>query len=410
MVYSQSNVIRKIIELVLIISILAFLDQWFEWGALDWTLDPFLFVVLLFSLRYGLNIGLFSYFMVLVYHMLDLYWSGGDLFLLFYDPREYTELLFLLFVTLACGLYSTSFRERYESLKYGKEEVEEENKELKEALEVLQESQRNMQSKVLESEHTLKRIYEVGKALDQPTPELIRNEAVQIVSKLFHAEEVAIYHVDSSKSALRLRVRKGNKNVFPQTIFVDQATIYQRLFQTKTINVRTVEDNDQSPVLAGPILYDHEVKEILVVNRLDFSRLTSYEIQVMSLVLDWMSNRMEKAVTAQWKEEEKNMHPGTRIYYKSAFDELVDLQEERRIDYDVPYAVIKVELDEFEHISVVEAEILLRAYLREIDIMGYDEKTDIFYFLLPGTEEDKAGIVQERIDKVLKEKGVNYAK
>ncbi|WP_281659167.1 hypothetical protein [Halobacillus sp. Cin3] len=406
MFYQQSSFIRKFIELILVFSVLGFLDQSLEWDMLEWTLNPVFFAVLLFSLRYGLNFALLSFFAALIYHVYDIYQRDGDLFLLFYDPANYLSLLFLLLAGVITGLYSTSFRERYESQQYVLKETKDENEELKTSLTALERSQRVMQAKVLDSEYTLSRIYEVGKTLDQPSPELVRNEAVTIIGDLFEAEDLAVYHVDSSKKSLRLRVRKGNTERLPQTIFIDDAaSIFSRGLKNKTICLKTVDDEADAPVLIGPIVYNQDVREVLVIDQLDFAKLTKYEVQILSLVLDWMANRIERAGEYLRKEEEQKMYPGTSIYDKEAFDELVQLQEKRAEKYGVPYSVVSIDVSPYREMSAVEAEIILRAYLRELDIMGYDQTEQHFHFLLPGTSSENASIVEERIYKALDTKG-----
>lgn len=397
-------------ELLVAIIGLGLIDQWFALEMTEWTLNPFVFAVLLFSLRYGLNIGLMSFLLTLGYYLIEASRSGGDLFLLFYDSNRFIEILFLLLLSVIGGLYGTSFKERYESLSDRNDELNDDNEEMKEVIELMEGSQKSMQERVLESEYTLKRIYQVGKALDQPTPDLIRNEAIQIISDLFKADEVAIYRVDSSRSAMRLSVRKGSKEVFPQTIFVDhESSMYRRLFANKTVTIRTVDDEDGSPVLVGPVVSNYEVREVLIINNLDFAKLTSYEIQILSLLLDWVSDRIDKSQAAVWKEEETQMFPGTRIYIKEAFDEKVAMQQQRKETYGVDYSIVELPFEGFHDMSKVEAEIILRAYLRELDIIGFDESSQTFSFLLPGTEEEKATIVEKRIQKFLYEKGVNYA-
>ncbi|MCA0972054.1 hypothetical protein LCM20_15715 [Halobacillus litoralis] len=409
MIYRQTSTIRKIVELIIIVSVVGLIDQWFALNATEWLFNPFIFIILLFSLRYGLNIGLLTFFITTLYYVADESFNGGDVFLLFYDEGNYIELLFLLVLTIIGGMYGTGAKERYESLHYSYDEVSDENKEMREVVEMMEESQKSMQERMLESEYSLKRIYEVGKSLDQPNADLIRNEAIRIISDLFQAKEVALYHVDSSQHAMRLYVRKGSTETFPQTIFINSDSLmYQRLFTNQTITLRTVQDEEGAPLLAGPVVTKGVVKEVLLIDHMDFARLTSYEIQILSILLDWLSDRLEKAHKVALKEEESLMYPGTRIYYKEAFYDKVEIQKKRSQTYGVPYSIIQLGFDGSGNMSLLEVEVILRAYLREIDRIGFDEENQQILFLLPGTEESKASVVENRIQKYLNEKGVHY--
>ncbi|ASF40458.1 hypothetical protein CEH05_15395 [Halobacillus halophilus] len=407
MIYTQTSTWRKFIELFVIMLIAALLDQYLEMNMTQWTLSPFIMIVLFFSLRYGLTLGLSAFLLTVSYLIVSVELNNGDLFLLFYESDTYLVMLFTLLIAVISGTYSTSFKERYESLTYSYGEIMDERNELKKTIELMKESQRVMQEKVLDSEYTLSRIYQVGIALDQPTPDLIRNEATTIISNLFKAEEVGIYHLDSSRKALRLHVRNGESKRLPQTLFIDEHSFfYKRIFQNKTVTIRTVDDDENTPLVAGPIVSNNEVEEVLIIDQLDFSRLTKYEIQIMSLVLDWMSNRMERAKEAKREEDKENMYPGTRVYYADVFEDLVDVQRMRKEHYHVPFSVVSVDLSSHKNLSVIETEIILRAYLRELDVIGFNQETHTFYFLLPGTEEAKAWMVEKRIKQALRTKGV----
>lgn len=354
-------------------------------------------------------IGLLGFLAALVYYSLEVMWGGGDVFLLYYDTSSFMEVLFLILITIIAGLYGTSFKERYDSLRDKNEELTEENEDIKDVMSLLEDSHKSMQNRVLGSEHTLKRIYEVGKALDKPTPELVRNEAISVISDLFKVEEVAIYRVDSSRRAMRLNVRKGPEDVFPQTIFINEDhSMYRRVLTSKTVTIRTIDDKEEAPLLAGPVTLGNEVRDILLINDLEFNRLTNYEIQILSLILDWLSDRIEKSSEMVMKEEETKMWPGTHIYYKYAFDEKVALQQYREGEYDVDYSVLRLKFEGFHGMSKVEAEMILRTHLRELDVIGFDEENEEFCFLLPGTKPEHAPIVEERIRQCLYEKGVNY--
>ncbi|WP_273849885.1 hypothetical protein [Guptibacillus spartinae] len=410
MIYTQKNTARKLIEVIVVIVLIGMSDQLFQLHLTTWELDPLFFFVLLFSLRYGLTLGLLSFFLALIYHMMAIGFNGGDIYLLFYDMSEASWIIFSLLLAIVCGLSSTSFQERYESLHYRHDELKDENEQLTESIKLLEHSQKTMQEKMLEFEHSLTRIYQVGKALDQSSPELIRNEAISIISNLFKAKELAIYHLDSSKRTLRLHIRKGDSNHLPQTVFIEEdSAVYKRLFRNKTITLRTIEDENNSPVLVGPIIYGNEIKEVLVIYQVDFAKLTTYEIQIMSLVLDWMSSRIEKATELELKEEKIKMFQGTNIYFKEAFEQKVQIQKKRSEKFDQSFSVIHVQFAEFDQITPIEAEIILRSYLREIDLMGYDPSENIFSFLLPGTAPENAQTVKERIKKALTEKGGLHA-
>ena len=140
MIYRQSSLVRKSIELILVIAGLGMIDQIFGLEMREWTLNPFLITVLLFSLRYGLTIGISSFLLVLVYYLADMVIGGGDIFLVFYSFDRFINVALLLLVAIIGGMYGTSFRERYESLSDRNSELYEENENVKEVIQSVEES------------------------------------------------------------------------------------------------------------------------------------------------------------------------------------------------------------------------------------------------------------------------------
>lgn len=409
MFYTQSSTMRKIVELFLLIIVMAAIDPLFNIKLSEWDIRPFFFFILLFSLRYGLYIGVLSFLLVSLYRIGSLYIAGDDVLLLFYNTSEQAWFFIHLLTAIVCGLYSTSFRERYESLHYRFQETDDENQELTETITMLEHSHKRMQEKVLDSEHSLNRIFQIGLRLDQPSPELVRNEAINVLSELFRAETLGLYHVDSSKKSLRLRLRKGEAEHLPQTIFTEgDSHIYQRMLTQKTIILRTVEDEAEAPVLVGPIVSQDEVTEAIVIHQIDFAKLTSHELQIMSLILEWTATRINRANSQMQQQERNSMYPGTRIYKHEAFSSLVTQQEKRKEEFDIPYSILEIPFYTSVDVSLVETEIILRTRLRELDIIAYNHSTSTFYFLLPGTNQENAVIVRERIKALLQEKDGMY--
>ncbi|KGX89290.1 hypothetical protein N781_09315 [Pontibacillus halophilus JSM 076056 = DSM 19796] len=406
MIYTQTRTRQKIIELLVVFSVFGIVDQYWNLQLIDRALNPLFFITMLVALRYGLYIGLLSFILSVGYHVIDVMLGGGDLFLAFYDGREQVWLFFNLIIAFACGLFSTSWQERYESLRYRNDELLDDNKELKDAVNLLEDSQRVMEEKMLESKHSLSRVLHIAKALDQPTPELIRNEAITLISDLFETNELALYHVNASKETLRLRIRKGTSTKLPQTLFVEEgSSIYKRLFQTKSITIRTVQDEHDSPTVVGPLIYDNEIQEVLVIDHVQFERLTSYEVQVLSLILEWTSSRIRRATEWGQKEEETYKFKGTSVYNVEGFKRQVELQQKRGQQFDLPFSLLKINLSGYSEIPLTEMELNLKSCLREIDVIGYDPNGPTLHFLLPGTAPDQKAIVESRIREALQRRG-----
>ncbi|MGX8176322.1 hypothetical protein ACWS7L_02395 [Exiguobacterium artemiae] len=404
MIYTQHRNSIKWIEMIVSILIIGLLDYMFSLSISKWIIDPLIFYILLFSLRYGLLGSFVSFLFTLGYHLLFLAVEGSDILLFLYDQQELMWIVFHFLVAVTAGMFSTSFQERYLSLRLRQEEVTEENTRLLETLEALRLAQDTMQKKLLDSNHTLTKIYQIGTDLDQSVADIVRDKLVSTFEQSFKAKHLAIYHVDASRLTLRLHVRFGDKEKLPQTLFIDpESNIYQRMFKQKAIAIRTVDEFDV-PLLIAPIQYDGKIQEVLVVQEIDFNRLTTYEMNVMQLILDWTGSRIEKAMLMEWNETRHELIEGTHIYQLHHFNEKIQYQEYRLQHYGQPYSTVQMPVADVP-LSLIEMELILRQSMREIDLIGFDEETRTLHFLLPGTPEEYAQRFKERIRDVFLRKG-----
>ncbi|WP_214747005.1 MULTISPECIES: GAF domain-containing protein [unclassified Exiguobacterium] len=404
MIYTQHRQGIKWIEMIVSILIIGTLDYMFNLSILKWTIDPLIFYILLFSLRYGLLGAFASFLFTMIYHLSSLAWAGEDVLLFVYDRGELSWIILHFLVAISCGMFSTSFQERYLSLRLRQEEVTEENERLRDTLEKLRVAQEAMRNKVLESNHTLTNIYRIGTELDQSVADIVRDKLLQILQDSFDAKEIAIYHVDASRRTLRLHIRFGDKELLPQTMFIDpEQGIYQRMFQKQAIAIRTIDETDV-PLLIAPIRYDGRIQEVVVIQSIAFERLTNYEMHVMQLIVDWTGSRIEKAMLMEWIETRHELIEGTRIFKREHFEKKVKYQEYRREHYGQPYSLVQLDIRNTPF-SLIELELILRQSMREIDLIGFDENTEHLQFLLPGTPQEHANRFLERIKAVYVQKG-----
>ncbi|TCI57472.1 hypothetical protein EVJ24_01465 [Exiguobacterium sp. SH1S21] len=404
MIYTQNRNAIKWTEMLVSILIIGIFDYIFNLSISDWAIDPLIFYILLFSLRYGLLGAFVSFTLTSIYHFMFLLSQGTDLLLFLYDANELAWILLHFFIAIFAGIFSTSFQERYQSLRIRQEEVADENRQLKETVRHLELSQVEMRKKVLDSDYTLSKIYEIGLGLDQDLPDIVRDQLVRTLEQSFYAKQIAIYHVDTSQRTLRLHVRSGEASRLPQTLFIEAGQgLYERMLRTGKLSIRTADETDV-PLLIAPIRYDGAIQEVVVIQEVDFNKLRSYEMNMMQLILDWAGTRIEKARAMEWMLARNELVDGTHIYHVAAFEEKVKLQAVRHEQYDQPYSTLALAVDHI-NLSLIEMELILRQAMREIDIIGYDAETETLHFLLPGTPKEFAERFKERMEQTFLVKG-----
>ena len=404
--YAQDRPWIKWAEILVVFALLIGIDLAFNLGTIQNDLNLFYVAAVLFALRYGTIFGLISFAVLLVYKVIYTGLVGGDIFLLFYDTNSLLTLFYYFALTIIVGLFSTSFRERYEISQFRNEELKDENNYLKETVDLLNTSQTTLRQKLLQSEYSLNQLYDLAVSLDLPHPELIRSETIRLLKKYFLASDVAIYHVDRSQKSMRLIIRQAEKKEFPQTIFLDEASnMFKRFFQVQETMIRQLDDDDTDPMLLAPIVIDGETREVVVIKRLPLRKLTTDDLHVLNILFSWIGTRISNAQNLIRKEQHEKLYPGTSFYKKEAFIEIMALQEQKKLHHDQPFIVLEYALG-YEPVSLESIEAIVQSYLREIDIVGYDQEENKLLLLLPGTSEENRQRIYDRIEGILIQKGV----
>ncbi|MBN6186791.1 hypothetical protein JQN58_07255 [Aneurinibacillus sp. BA2021] len=400
MFYRQHSLIRKYSELIFVLLIFMLLDWWTEMRFTAFQPSPTLFVALLFSLRYGWGVGLIGSLMTIAYAVGAASSRGEDILLLFFDFERAKWLLFHLFLGIIPGLFITNLREQYEAQYYRNQEIIEENRQLQRAVDKLSASRQTLEGKILESEQSIHVLLDIVRTLDASDPEAIITQAAKILADYFKAEEFGIYHLDQSGTALRLKVRMGESETIKPTLFISDSRFYSRLLREKAVIMRRADDEATAPVLAGPILREGRIHEVLIISRIALERLTPQGVQFLHLLLELISDSTEIA-TLRLEDGADLTYPGTGIYYPEPFQRRVQIEQERKAELDQPYTVFDVPLPRHLHLRADEWDKRLAPHMREVDIVGYDKRDNKLLFLLPATDEEQTKNFIDRIMSVI---------
>jgi hypothetical protein len=402
--YRQNNQIRIYTEIILAFLSVFVLDQLFMLQVHVMQPSPFLFLVLLFSMRYGWKAGITSFVFVLIYFIALEVLVNGDVFVMFYNMLSNKWLFVYVCIAVIVGASRTAWKERYEDLLFVNEELREELKSAQNAVSQLTITNEVLEQRLLQSEMSISSVYGMMRALDQDNIEFVTNEAVAILSSYFNAQDFGIYHVDTSGRTLRIKVRRGSHELLPQTIFLEEAKqFYQRLFEERNLTVKRESDEEAAPVIAGPIIINNEVRQVLIIRNMDLYQLTEHNIQLLHWLLQVISEGAERVVAKTIVKKRDKLYTDTLIYKKAFFDEYVQIEQQRFEMYKQPYACFEVFIGHAEHEKLYDISEIVRKFLREVDKVGFDAETGMLHFLLPGTEQKYVTQLRERIVTKLKD-------
>ncbi|MGF9767801.1 GAF domain-containing protein [Bacillus albus] len=405
--YKQSNLFMKLIEptiLFIALFVLSILTDFFTS-----THEYFivLFITLIISSRYGISIALFTFLESIIYIFITGIYKGDDVLLYFYSSDDWISWIFLLVISLYCGLMSTSQKERYEDIHMINTELKSENKELKYVIKQLDETRITLRSRVLESNNHLSKMYHMFKALNHTHPEIVLDEGMNVLKTYFGAKKIGIYHVDNSKQSLRIKLRfDTGENTLPQSIFVkNSSSVIKNALAHNRPFFRTKEDFQDAPLLVGPVLFQDNVQYIIILDEIEFSKITSEQFELFTWYLRWMGDRLQNASNIWVSNQEERTFPKTSIYYEDEFEHLLKIEQKRYETLSYPYSYFEFHASQ-DSLQVINS--ILKAHLRDIDIFSYSTTHQKIMILLPGTEEKFLLQVKTRIQNALSAEGVIF--
>ncbi|WP_144697766.1 hypothetical protein [Fictibacillus phosphorivorans] len=387
---------------LLVVSTILYIIELFVFSFSELSASPYAILVLLIGIRYGILYGLFISGIILSLHIVNA-WSGNeDIYsFIFFGNFSIFAIIYLLTAYIS-GIYATRYRERYEDKEAEREELQVQLEQAVTTLYTVNETNDLLEKKVLASEMTMVNVYKMLQALDQDHVEMFINEVAKTLETYYGAKTLGVYHVDQSLRALRVKVRKGEEKLLPQTIFIDSAPMfYERLIKDESITIRRITDEENAPLLAAPIKINNQIRQIIVIQELDLSRLSNEGLSMLHMLIEIISEQLTKTWHKSEQQEQQQYYQHTKVFKPSSFKERIEIEKARLIEFQVPYCYVHFKTKPLANPDLQILETSLRKYLREIDLVAYYPRSNNLIILLPGTSKEHVKVIEDRLQQVV---------
>lgn len=397
MTRKRTNSVLRCIGMLGAACLLLLLGYWTASPSLIGIISSFLF--LFYILRYGWN---WAFLYLAVFSALSgaawYVWKGDAAPLANAIKGEsWREVIVAFFLAVLCG--AALPKQRAAELPFYEEQTSE-AEELLSAFANQEKKTKELETALLKAE-TLRKLDQI---LVQDETERTINECVRFLHQQFHIKQVGVYHLDSSRKAMRIKVRMGTTEVVPQTLFFEKApAFYERLMEEKRVIVKKTGDGEEAPLLAAPFCINGRVEQILVIREIPSYRSSSYNIESLCWLVETMREYYERALHQNYTSSADEMYSNTRVYRMEPFRKWVGFEREREEMFQQPFTCIGMYIRGLHHYKLPQVSRVLIQHLREPDKIAYDEYTQMLYILLPGTEREAANLIRKRIDALLKE-------
>ncbi|NOU90886.1 hypothetical protein GC102_34920 [Paenibacillus sp. LMG 31460] len=401
MIFRQNRSWLAWCELAFFLAVLFIIHLVYNMDWLNWSPNPFLFVTLYFSLRYGTRIGAASAVGASLLHILTYLQINGDLFGLFDQWDQANWFVCYWGIALFVGHVSSDLRFRYAILADEFEDNKQQLAKMDTSYHDLLFVKKALETKVVGAQESMYTLYKIAKALDSEDSEIIFTDAVRLCKDLIQAGSIVIYRMSPGGDVLRLKVYYGAETHYPSTVFLDQPSLYSQVCNEKTIQMRPEGESADIPILAGPLLDENkQIIGIIGLNGLDFVALNKHTMDLFRLILTWMGESCVKAFQKEQKLNEQRYFPNTRVMKPDYFYAKLNEETIRATDFAQKFLLLQIpiefsEMEETE--ALIEINALTQQMLRDEDAMAYDSFRGELLFLLPATSPELASRIEDRI-------------
>lgn len=353
------------------------------------------FYIITVGAIYGNRQAFFAVCLSISLLLMDYFRQGREIVSLMYDTTFFFQISIFLFIGLVVG-YSVQRKnikitEQQETL----DELQTRYDFLETIHEELRDVKDELQLRVLNNADSFGKIYSITKELNEVEPEKIFTRTIEVVQKTMRCEHVSIYLLNGDQTYLRLVASSyllDNKSQMSSLKVADTPYI-QEMIRTKNIfsNRKLLAS---VPVMAAPIFHDNKMKAILMINELPFSSLSNYHENLFKVIAGLIETSLSRAFEYIQFTGDSRYIGQSFILQPDAFYEILNSKILAKEKYNMPYELIKIQVDASVSLQVAE-----KAYqlLRETDYISY--MNDTLYILLSNTTQDDIPLITKRFKK-----------
>lgn len=241
---------------------------------------------------------------------------------------------------------------------------------------------------------SLGKIYEITSGLDQHEPEEVLFYAAEVVAKIMHCKDVAIYSVANESYARLFSATSDKARVLGNSVaYKEKEKMYKAFLERKVYINKNMEEG--YPLMANAIFEDDQIRLIVMVWGISWERMTLGQANMLAVTSYLTQNAVLRANRYMEVLQSQRYLKNTRIMEAEAFAQLVSAFLLARKKKLTVCTVVDVELSNSDIHSVDR---ILSSLVRNTDYIGCTKEGKI-RLLLANTSRDNAKFVLERFQE-----------
>ncbi len=253
-----------------------------------------------------------------------------------------------------------------------------------------------MEEQIVNQNDSFGKVYEITSSLDQYEPEEVLFYAGEVLKKLIHTEDIAIYNVANEDFArLFVSTSKKARSLGNSIEYKKLGELYDSLSKDQIyINHDMKQDY---PLMADAIYSGDHIELIIMIWGIPWDRMNLSQANMIRVAGYLIQNAVLRANRYMDALQADRFVKGTNVLGRDAFLILMGAFLNARSKDLTECSVLRVV--DLEESQKTEAAVAIEKKLRNTDYIGYGPENDLF-ILLSNTNEDSVGFVMDRIRKV----------
>ena len=343
----------------LVINFINYLVFPYDLGFKQFLLHPYWIMILLLSCRWGFTAGTLSG-LVASAHYIFFTLQGIPSRSQLEQWIELQGLTYPIAFTLV-GIILGNIRQRQITLETQQNHLlaqqEKEIKNFKKQIELTETSKRVLETRIVGQTTTVKTLYEAARKLETLNFENVYRGCLDILSKHFQVHKASVYIREGDYYVLKAAYGWGGGSVVESKILQDKSLMQIAFKENRPITVTDILKRGDSQsyahfygeALAMFPIQDEAGQPIGVVNieKMDFLSLNKSNLQIIGLVVEWVSQALNKIIFLKSMNSQLIYDEEYQIYNYRHFKDVLESEFSRAKRYQLDLTVSLVKLEQF---------------------------------------------------------------
>lgn len=253
------------------------------------------------------------------------------------------------------------------------------------------------EERILQYGDSYGRLFSIVSELDTLSPDKVLFSTFDVLKQILNVNKISIYLINKEHTYLRRAAATSDSgNFIPRSARIDDYPQWKNIIIEKEI-YKNDSFNPSMPAMAAPIVYDERVIALVLIEEMEFEKLSLYYYNLFKVVISLVSASITKAYLYEEAIVENSYFPGTLIMREEEFKKLINIRYEAMQNKLTVFTILQVE-DCNDYETIKSKAKLASSKIRENDYLGIWEDGRL-YILLSNTNEEDTKTVVNRLEK-----------